>query len=137
MKDKQGKDIFYAFADYKQLVLAYKTKYAELIKTATFWKTSMLWLAILTTSIIVLVLFFLAQLNRNLAESKNNINWLNNKIEDISGKLDSAQRELGSTKEELNKKEALIKELEKDTSTASKRLLEKLLREQEGAAEAK
>jgi peptidoglycan hydrolase CwlO-like protein len=97
----------------------------------------MLWLAVLTTSIIVLVLCFLAQLNKDLAESKKNINWLNNKIEDISGKLDSTQQELGSTKEELNKKEALIKELEKDTSTASKRLLEKLLRDQEGTAQAR
>jgi len=129
MKEKHGSGMIYALADYKQLVLAYKTKHAELVKTATFWKTSAIWLAILTISVTVTVIFFLADSKRSLAESNRNINRLNRKLEDVSHSLDSAQQELKLTKEELEKKEMLIMQLEKNMSTTSKKLLEKLLKE--------
>jgi len=131
MKEKHSSGMIYALADYKQLVLAYKTKHAELLKTVTFWKTSVIWLVILTIGISVMVIFFLADTKRSLAESNKNINWLNNKLEVVSNKLDSTQQELKLTKEELEKKEMLIKQLEKNMSTTTKKLLERLLKEQE------
>jgi septal ring factor EnvC (AmiA/AmiB activator) len=129
MKEKHGSGMIYALADYKQLVLAYKTKYAELVKTVTFWRTSVIWLAILTIGITVMVIFSLADTQKSLAESNKNINLLNNKLKVVSDRLDSAHQELKVTKEELEKKEMLIRELEKNMSTTSKKLLEKVLKE--------
>lgn len=133
MKEKHSSGMIYALADYKQLVLAYKTKHAELVKTVTFWKTSVIWLAILTIGITVMVTFFLADTKRSLGESNKNITWLNNKLEVISNRLDRTQQELRVTKKELEKKEMLIRELEKNMSTTSKKLLERLLKEQEAS----
>jgi peptidoglycan hydrolase CwlO-like protein len=129
MKEKHSSGMIYALADYKQLVLAYKTKHAELVKVLAFWKTSVIWLAIFTIGISAMVIFFLADTKRSLAESNKNINVLNNKLGVISNRLDSAQQELKVTKEELEKKEMLIRQLEKNMSTTSKKLLEKLLKE--------
>jgi septal ring factor EnvC (AmiA/AmiB activator) len=133
-KDKHNKDILYALADYKQLVLAYKSKQTELVRTVSLWKTSVTWLALVTVCITFAVIFLSSQTKKSLAESRKNISWLNNKIEAISNKLDNTQRELKSTQEELNKKEMLIKELEKNMSTTSKKFLERLLKEQEEEA---
>jgi hypothetical protein len=43
MASKEKSDIVYALADYKQLVVAYKTKYAQMVRQVVFWKTCVVW----------------------------------------------------------------------------------------------
>jgi septal ring factor EnvC (AmiA/AmiB activator) len=125
-KDK----LIYALSDYKQLVLAYKSKYAELIKRLTFWKTSVMWLFLLAACISVALMVELSNERAMFAELKAASALTHNRIEALDIKLRQAERELTATKEELNKKDAVIKQLEQNISNASKKLLEKLLKEQ-------
>jgi septal ring factor EnvC (AmiA/AmiB activator) len=129
MKEKRNSGMLYALADYKQLVLGYKTKHEELVKTVTFWKTSVIWLTILTVAACASVVFLLVEARKSLADKSKDIDMLNSKLEAISNNLDSVQLKLEAAEKELEKKEMLIKELEKNTSTASKKLLERLLKE--------
>ena len=46
MAQKEKSDIVYALADYKQLVIAYKTKYAHMVQQVAFWKTCVIWLGL-------------------------------------------------------------------------------------------
>ena len=129
-KDKHGSNIIYALADYKQLVLAYKSKYSELVKRLSFWKTSVLWLLLFSGCIILFLLFELSSVKKNAAENKAYITGLNHKIQLLAEHLVDTQATLLSTQEELHKKENLIKQLEQNISNTSKKLLEKLLKEQ-------
>jgi Tfp pilus assembly protein PilN len=129
-KEKHRPSIIYALADYKQLVLSYKSKYSELIKRVAFWKTTALWLLLCSSCVVLFFLFELSSLSSNVAENKKYIAGLSQKIELLSQELVVAQKDLLTTKEELHKKEDLIKQLEQNISNASKKLLEKLLKEQ-------
>lgn len=129
-REKHRADIVYALADYKQLVLAYKSKYAELIKKVSFWRTSALWLALLSTAAGLIMGFALSEIRDSLAEGKHSIARLNSKVELLSTKLDKTQQELVAAKDELSKKDLLIKQLEQNISNTSKELVEKLLKEQ-------
>lgn len=125
-KDK----LIYALSDYKQLVLAYKSKYAELIKRLTFWKTSVMWLFLLAVCISVVLMVELSNERAAFSEVKAAVGLQQNKIEALNLKFRQAERELAATTEELRKKDAVIKQLEQNISNASKKLLEKLLKEQ-------
>ncbi len=129
-RERQRADIVYALADYKQLVLAYKSKYAELVKRASFWRASAIWLALLSILAGLIMGLALSEIRDSLVEGKKSIDRLNGRVESISIHLKSVQEELESARGELNKKELAIKQLEQNVSNASKELLEKLLKEQ-------
>ena len=134
MKDKHSSEVIYALADYKQLVLAYRTKHAEVIKSLTFWKTSVVWLSVFTGLFILVMMSWLLENNKDLESSRKNTEIINGRFNAASEKLSRTENELSRTREELKKKEELIRSLEKNISTASKKLLEKLLAEQGEAA---
>ncbi len=137
MKDKHSSEVIYALADYKQLVLAYRTKHAELVKSLTFWKTSVVWLSACTILIVLLIMFWLLENGKDFDNNKKNEELLNAQVSAVSEKLSRTEKDLAVTSEELRRKEELIKYLEKNISTTSKKLLEKLLTEQEEPAAVK
>ena len=134
MKDKHSSEVIYALADYKQLVLAYRSKYAELVKSLAFWKTSLVWLCAFTAFFVLVVIFWLLESGKDLNSNKKNTEMLNLQVNAVSEKLARTEDELFRAREELKKKEDLVKNLEKNISTASRKLLEKLLAEQEESA---
>jgi hypothetical protein len=134
MKDKHSSEVIYALADYKQLVLTYRTKHAELVKSLTFWKTTVVWLCVFTVFFVLTIMFFLLEDGKELESNGKNAEMLNARVNVVSEKLSGTEKELFRAREELGKKEDLIKNLEKNISTASKKLLEKLLAEQEESA---
>ncbi len=126
-KEKHASHIVYALADYKQLVLAYKTKYTELVKKVTFWRTSALWLIFLMLCIGLIMLFEMAQSRSRVTESKGHIVRLNATIETISQKQEKLRQEFEALRQEADKKDMVIRQLEQNVSNTSKKLLEKLL----------
>jgi DNA segregation ATPase FtsK/SpoIIIE-like protein len=134
MKDKHSSEVIYALADYKQLVLAYRSKHTELVKSLAFWKTSLVWLCAFTAFFVLMIIFWLLESGKDLKSNKKNTEMLNLQVYAVSEKLARTEDELVRAKEELKKKEDLIKNLEKNISTASRKLLEKLLAEQEESA---
>jgi len=134
MKDKHSSEVIYALADYKQLVLAYRSKHAELVKSLAFWKTSMVWLCAFTAFFVLMIIFWLLESGKDLNSNRKNTEMLNAQVNVVSEKLARTEDELIRVREELKKKEDLIKNLEKNVSTASRKLLEKLLAEQEESA---
>jgi len=134
MKDKHSSEVIYALADYKQLVLAYRSKHTELVKSLAFWKTSLVWLCAFTAFFVLIIIFWLLESGKDLKSNKKNTEMLNLQVYAVSEKLARTEDELVRAKEELKKKEDLIKNLEKNISTASRKLLEKLLAEQEESA---
>ena len=137
MKDKHSSEVIYALADYKQLVLTYRTKHAEMIKSLTFWKTSVVWLAVLSSVIFLALLFWAMENSKNIDNNKKSSEMLNAQINAVTEKLASTEQDLTATRDELRRKEELVNLLEKNISTTSKKLLEKLLSEQEETGTAK
>jgi septal ring factor EnvC (AmiA/AmiB activator) len=134
MKDKHSSEVIYALADYKQLVLAYRTKHAEIVKSLTFWKTSVVWLSVFTGLFVLLMTSWLLENGKDLESSRKNMEIINGRLNAVSEKLAGTEDKLSQTREELKKKEDLIRSLEKNVSTTSKKLLEKMLTEQEETA---
>jgi DNA segregation ATPase FtsK/SpoIIIE-like protein len=134
MKDKHSSEVIYALADYKQLVLAYRSKHTELVKSLAFWKTSLVWLCAFTAFFVLMIIFWLLESGKDLNSNRKNTEMLNSQVNIVSEKLARTEDELIRVKDELKKKEDLIKNLEKNVSTASRKLLEKLLAEQEESA---
>ena len=128
-KDQNKQDIVYALADYKQLVLAYKSKYSELIKKVVFWRVTAFWLLLFSAGFAVAITLTLSEIKNDLAEGKNSIGRLHSRVEAIVTKLDQTQQELMAAKEELRRKDILIKQLEQNVSNNSKEMLERLLKE--------
>jgi hypothetical protein len=134
MTQKDKSDIVYALADYKQLVIAYKTKYANMAQQVTFWKTCVIWLGLIVFLIGVAATAGYLDYMNHLSGRQNDISMLEGQAQNLSHKLDAAERQLQRTRYELAQKEAAIKLLEKNVSTTSKKLLEKLLKDQEPVA---
>lgn len=126
-KDKS--DIIYALADYKQLVVAYKTKYAHMVRQVTFWKTCVVWLGLVVFLLGVAASIGYLDYTRDLSGSKNDIEVLQSQVENLSHKLDAAERQLEQARSDLEQREAAVTQLEKNVSTTSKKLLEKLLKD--------
>jgi len=137
MKERHSPNIVYALADYRQLVVEYKTKHAQLVKTVAFWKASVIWLGMLTFCVTAVVAYILSDARKNIGESRQSMKEFTSRIQEVSIKLERAQQELAVTQEELRKKEALVKELEKNISTNSKKQLEELLKMKENAQSGK
>lgn len=124
--DRHKTDLVYALAEYKQLVIAYKTKYAELVKAAVFWKTSCFWLGLLLACGVVLLAlgqndrrYFPAAAPQDVSREAE-VRALARKLNETEGQLQSARREIA-------RQEAAIRELEKNISTASRQMVEDLL----------
>jgi chromosome segregation ATPase len=66
-----------------------------------------------------------------LSSRQKNISSLEEQVQDLSFRLDTAQGQLQKVRFELAQKEEAVKQMEKNSSTASKKLLEKLLKDQE------
>ena len=128
--DKNDINLTYILADYKQLVLQYKGKYSDQVKKATFWAVTAFWLSLGLVCMAILVISLAFDANRGLSKNQESMGQLGRKIELISNKLDKTHQELMFTKEELNKKDMLIERLERNASSASKRIIEELLKEE-------
>jgi septal ring factor EnvC (AmiA/AmiB activator) len=128
--DKNDINLTYILADYKQLVLQYKGKYSDQVKKATFWTVTAFWLSLGLVCMAILVISLAFDANRGLSKNQESMGQLGRKIELISNKLDKTHQELMFTKEELNKKDMLIERLERNASSASKRIIEELLKEE-------
>ena len=128
MKERHGPNIVYALADYRQLVVEYKTKHAQLVKTVAFWKASVIWLGMLIFSITVILAYLLSDARKNIWKSQQDLKEFTSRVIDVSNRFERAQQELAVTQDELRKKETLVKELEKNISTNSKKQLEELLK---------
>jgi septal ring factor EnvC (AmiA/AmiB activator) len=131
MKDRHSSEVIYALADYRQLVLTYRTKHAELVKSLTFWRTSVIWLCAFMALCSLAAMFWLLEKNKDLDSSRKKTEMLNAQVRVVSERLSRSEKELYQVREELKKKEEAIQSLKKNISTASKKLLEKLLVEQE------
>jgi hypothetical protein len=131
MAPKDKSDIVYALADYKQLVVAYKTKYAHMVRQVTFWKTCVIWLGLIVFLIGIAAAAGFIDYTSHISSRQKEIAVLDGRVQSLSEKLDTAYRQLQQTRLELAQKEAAVKQLEKNVSTTSKKLLEKLLRDQE------
>lgn len=123
----------YALADYKQLVLAYRTKHAELIRQVAMWKASVMWLVAVSCLIAAALAVWVSYTGRALQGAMRDNRVLNSRLVTLSERLQSREQELGEAREKLGRAEALIRLLEKNISTTSKKLLEKLLTEQDAA----
>jgi hypothetical protein len=131
MASKEKSDIVYALADYKQLVIAYKTKYAQMVRQVAFWKTCAVWLVVIISITVVAAAAGFFNYMGRLSSGQKNISSLEEQVQDLSFRLDTAQGQLQKTRFELAQKEEALKQMEKNSSTASKKLLEKLLKDQE------
>jgi len=131
MAQKEKSDIIYALADYKQLVIAYKTKYAQMVGQVAFWRTCVIWLGLIVFLIGAAAMVGFFDYMNHISGRQKDISVLEGQAQDLSYKLDAAERQLRQTRNELAQKEAMVKLLEKNVSTTSKKLLEKLLKDQE------
>ena len=131
MAQKEKSDIVYALADYKQLVIAYKTKYSQMVRQVTFWRTCVIWLGLIVFLIGVAAAAGFIDYTNHLSGRQKDISMLEDQVQSLSGKLDLTERQLQQVRFELAQKEATVKQLEKNVSTTSKNLLEKLLKDQE------
>jgi septal ring factor EnvC (AmiA/AmiB activator) len=131
MASKEKSDIVYALADYKQLVIAYKTKYAQMVRQVSFWKTCVAWLGFIVLLMVFVAIAGFLDYTTRLSSRQKNISSLEEQVQDISLRLEVAQSQLQKTRFDLAQKEEAVRQLEKNSSTASKKLLEKLLKDQE------
>ncbi|MCK9595246.1 MAG: hypothetical protein PHH68_06545 [Candidatus Omnitrophica bacterium] len=128
MKEKNNTDVVYALADYKQLVMAYKTKYAQLLKVSVFWKISFVWLGVFLACVSCALFFLFNDAKNQLTQKDKAIDHLNIRIESISAELAGLAKDLASAQAEIRDKDKMIRGMEKNMSTNSKKLLEKLLK---------
>lgn len=129
MTQKDKSDIIYALADYKQLVVAYKSKYAQMVRQVTFWKTCVIWLGLIVFLLGVAASVGYLDYARRMAGSRDDIEMLETQVQNLSHKLDAAERQLQQARRDLEQREAAVSQLEKNVSTTSKKLLEKLLKD--------
>ncbi|HRZ13936.1 MAG TPA: hypothetical protein P5110_00315 [Candidatus Omnitrophota bacterium] len=134
MTEKPRSDVIYALADYKQLVLAYRTKYAELVQSLAFWRTTAIWLGALLFCFIAAVVAIKTEADRGAADARKDTLALRRQLQALSEKLDTAEQSLGTARHELSKRDTVIHQLEKNLSTASKKMVEELLQDNQETA---
>jgi hypothetical protein len=127
MKEEKSSWV-YVLADYKQLVLQYKTKFSQQARQALVWKVVAIWCAIVIFAMGAAMYFWVTDARRSFADSKNDIGKLSLRLQEFAVRLDETQQELKVAKEELKFKSEAIGRLEQGISSASKRLVENLLR---------
>jgi hypothetical protein len=130
-KERNNPNIVYALADYKQLVIQYRSRQAELIKSLMFWRTTALWLS---AAGVICLLFSVALYTDNkkqAAASASGLAAMSSRIESLTERFEGREQELTAAREEIEAKSARISQLEKNLSTASKKQAEKLLKDVE------
>ncbi|MFA6384333.1 MAG: hypothetical protein WCY10_03060 [Candidatus Omnitrophota bacterium] len=130
MVQKEKSNIVYALADYKQLVIAYKTKYAQMVQQVVFWKTCVIWLGFIVFFVGAAATVGYFDYMNHLSASQKDVSILEGQAQNLAHQLGAAERQLQQTRYELSQREAAIRLLEKNISTTSKKLLEKLLKDQ-------
>jgi len=96
-------------SDYRNMMVDLQKKQEQLIKNATLWKTTAIWLTILAVFIGGFLGFFLYDSRKMMSDIKREAS---ERINDLSDKVTEAQKELSSTKETVYKKEIWINKLE-------------------------
>lgn len=127
MKDEQS-SLVYVLADYKQLVLQYKSKFSQLANEATFWRVAVIWCIVIIFCLGAVMYFWIKDTRSAFKDSRISISRLSERLREVTVKLDETKEELGQAKDELRFKGEAISRLEQGISTASKRLVENLLR---------
>ncbi len=131
MSAKDKSDIIYALADYKQLVVAYKTKYAQMAGQVAFWKTSVIWLVFLCVGLAVTAAVVYIQSVESASSRQKDRILFEERERGLVRSLEQSRADLRESRMLVEEKEEIIKLLEKNVSTASKKLLEKILPEKE------
>lgn len=127
MKDEKS-SLVYLLADYKQLLLQYKSKFAQLANEAVFWRAAAVWCIIIIFCLGAVMYFWIKETGTALRDNKMSIGALGERLRQVTVKLDETKEELIAAKDELRLRAEAISRLEQGVSTASKRLVENLLR---------
>jgi hypothetical protein len=96
-------------SDYRNMMVDLQKKQEQLIKNATLWKTSAIWLTILAVFIGGFLGFSLYDSRKMMSDIKRE---MSDRINDLSDKATEAQKELLTTKDALFQKEIWINRLE-------------------------
>jgi len=96
-------------SDYRNMMADLQKKQGQLIKNATLWKTTAIWLSILAVFVGGFLGFFLYDSRKMMSDIKNE---MSTRINDLSDKTTEAQKELLTAKDALFQKEIWINKLE-------------------------
>jgi len=96
-------------SDYRNMMVELQKKQEQLIKNATLWKTTAIWLTVLAVFIGGFLGFSLYDSRKMMSDIKRE---MSDRINDLSDKATEAQKELSSTKDALFQKEIWINKLE-------------------------
>jgi len=96
-------------SDYRNMMADLQKKHDQLIKNATLWKTTAIWLTILAVFIGGFLGFFLYDSRKMMSDIKKE---MSDRINDLSDKATEAQKELLTAKDALFQKEIWINKLE-------------------------
>ena len=96
-------------SDYRNMMVDLQKKQEQLIKNATLWKTTAIWLTILAVFIGGFLGFSLYDSRKMMSDIKRE---MSDRINDLSDKATEAQKALLSTKDALFQKEIWINRLE-------------------------
>jgi len=100
-------------SDYRNMMTELQKKQEQLIKNATLWKTTAIWLTILAVFIGGFLGFSLYDSRKMMSDIKRE---MSDRINDLSDKATEAQKALSSTKDALFQKEIWINRLEQAIS---------------------
>jgi hypothetical protein len=114
-------------SDYRNMMADLQKKQEQLIKNATLWRTTAIWLTVLAVFIGGFLGFFLYDSRKMMSDIKKE---MTGRINDLSDKADTAQKELLSAKDTLFQKEIWINKLEQ---TIPKEKIEQLKGEDKGS----
>ena len=96
-------------SDYRNMMTELQKKQEQLIKNATLWRTTAIWLTVLAVFIGGFFGFFLYDSRKMMSDIKKE---MTGRINDLSDKAETAQKELLSAKDALFQKEIWINKLE-------------------------
>jgi len=111
-------------SDYRNMMAELQKKQEQLIKNATLWRTTAIWLTVLAVFIGGFLGFFLYDSRKMMSDIKKE---MTGRINDLSDKTETAQKELLSAKDALFQKEIWINKLEQ---TVPKEKIEQLKAEE-------
>ncbi len=127
--EKEKQNLVYAIADYKQLVLQYRTTHTELVKSLSFWKTTAAWLTAAAVACLVFGVSLYIDNRRQAAKDLSIIAAMSARLQSLAERFESREQELARARADLEDRDARIQQLEKNISTASKTQAEKLLKD--------
>ena len=103
------KDLPILLSDYRNMMTEIQKKQEQLIKNATLWRTTAIWLTVLAIFISGFLGFFLHDSRKMMSDIKKE---MTGRINDLSDRADTAQEELLTAKDALFQKEIWINKLE-------------------------